>query len=255
MKTKGRVIMKILSIGNSFSQDAQRYLYGIAKHNGDDIKNINLYIGGCPLHTHFKNITNNASEYAFEYKGNIDTGIKVSILEALQSDMWDYITLQQASNRSFQIDSYTPYIERLAEYCRYHAPKAKILLHQTWGYETGSNIIAKFASSFDCYESMQTKICECYAEAAKLINADGIIPCGETMRRMLELGAEKIHRDGYHADYGFGRYAQALTWYGMLFGKDVANDTFSDFDVEVPENLAKIARQAASDVLKANKLI
>jgi len=29
--------MNILSIGNSFSQDAQRWLHDIAKSNGDDI--------------------------------------------------------------------------------------------------------------------------------------------------------------------------------------------------------------------------
>ena len=30
-------MIKILSIGNSFSQDAQRYLYDIAKVNGEEI--------------------------------------------------------------------------------------------------------------------------------------------------------------------------------------------------------------------------
>ena len=42
--------MKILSIGNSFSQDAQRYFKEVCKSSG--IKNaqfINLYIGGCSL--------------------------------------------------------------------------------------------------------------------------------------------------------------------------------------------------------------
>ncbi len=39
-------MLKILSIGNSFSQDAQRYLYDISKSNGEEIKNVNLYIGG-----------------------------------------------------------------------------------------------------------------------------------------------------------------------------------------------------------------
>ena len=39
--------MKILSIGNSFSQDAQRYLYRLAKKAGDTFKTVNLDIGGC----------------------------------------------------------------------------------------------------------------------------------------------------------------------------------------------------------------
>ena len=41
--------MNILSIGNSFSQDAQRYLHDIAKADGVVLSAFNLYIGGCPL--------------------------------------------------------------------------------------------------------------------------------------------------------------------------------------------------------------
>ena len=36
--------MKVLSIGNSFSQDATRYLHQIAKNSGDDFKTVNLYV-------------------------------------------------------------------------------------------------------------------------------------------------------------------------------------------------------------------
>lgn len=48
--------MKILSIGNSFSQDAQRYLHRLAKHEGVQLKTVNLYIGGCSLQRHYENI-------------------------------------------------------------------------------------------------------------------------------------------------------------------------------------------------------
>ena len=48
--------MKLLSIGNSFSQDAQRYLHRIAAAAGESLKCVNLYIGGCSLRTHYFNI-------------------------------------------------------------------------------------------------------------------------------------------------------------------------------------------------------
>lgn len=38
--------MKVLAIGNSFSNDAMRYLHGIAKADGVDMKTVNLFIGG-----------------------------------------------------------------------------------------------------------------------------------------------------------------------------------------------------------------
>ena len=48
--------MKILAIGNSFSEDACRYIHKIAAADGQNIKTVNLYIGGCPLKTHYYNI-------------------------------------------------------------------------------------------------------------------------------------------------------------------------------------------------------
>ena len=48
--------MKILAIGNSFSQDELRFLHGIAKSAGQEVMTANLYIGGCSLETHIKNI-------------------------------------------------------------------------------------------------------------------------------------------------------------------------------------------------------
>jgi hypothetical protein len=58
---------KILSIGNSFSQDAQRYLHKTAKNEGVDTKCVNLYIGGCSLKRHYINILENNAEYDFEF--------------------------------------------------------------------------------------------------------------------------------------------------------------------------------------------
>ena len=48
--------MNVLAIGNSFSQDATRYLSQIAQKGGDTLSVANLYIGGCSLETHFRNI-------------------------------------------------------------------------------------------------------------------------------------------------------------------------------------------------------
>ena len=61
--------MKVLAIGNSFSNDAMRYLHGIAKADGVDMKTVNLFIGGCPLSRHYANIHNDAADYDFEFNG------------------------------------------------------------------------------------------------------------------------------------------------------------------------------------------
>ena len=73
---------KVLSIGNSFSQDAQRYLHKIAQNEGVDMKCVNLYIGGCSLKRHYVNLLEDKVDYNFEFNGN-NTDIKVSIKQTL----------------------------------------------------------------------------------------------------------------------------------------------------------------------------
>ena len=54
--------MRVLAIGNSYSQDATRYLYGIARAGGVDVKVVNLYIGGCSLSRHYRNMLSELTE-------------------------------------------------------------------------------------------------------------------------------------------------------------------------------------------------
>ena len=61
--------MKILSIGNSFSEDAQRYLKLIAGANGRELTCVNLYIGGCSLKRHYINLIDNEKSYHYQFGG------------------------------------------------------------------------------------------------------------------------------------------------------------------------------------------
>ena len=130
--------MKILSIGNSFSEDAQRWLHAIAQLHGVDIQCANLYIGGCAQRTHYLNILDDMPNYELQVNGT-HTSIKVSIRQALRSEDWDVITFQQASHQSARFETYIPFIQELSAYVRKYCPKAKLVIHQTWAYEDGSD--------------------------------------------------------------------------------------------------------------------
>lgn len=239
--------INVLSIGNSFSQDAQRYLHELAASEGVPMETVNLFIGGCPLARHFRNMVGDRRAYTLQADGHNIEGFSVSIDEALTSRNWDVVTLQQGSPLSFQEDTYFPYIEELADYVRYMCPKAKLLIHQTWGYETGSERLAE--TGFTDYDEMFAQVKYCYEKAAKKIDADGIIPCGEALQYALHHGVEKVHRDTFHAGLGVGRFILALVWYGYITGNDVRNVTFDRFDVEVAEEEYRIALEAAASVL------
>lgn len=240
--------MKILSIGNSLSQDAQCYLHALAKHEGVNLRAVNLYIGGCPLRKHYLNMLDDNAYYDYEFNGE-KTGLKVSIRQALVSDDWDYVTLQQGSLVSDKIETYTPYLQALAEYVKKYCPNTKILIHQTWAYKKNSpHLLQKMG--YPTPEEMFAKVEECYNRAAELIGADGMIPSGAAMLRAYQLGGEDLYFDDCHASRGAGRYLLALCWFKYLTDKDITGNTFAAFDVPVTDTDREIVIQAVNEVLK-----
>ena len=129
--------MKILSIGNSFSDDAQRYLREIAIAEGVEIETLNLCIGGCSLQRHADNIKTGKRDYLFHYNGNVNCDDLITIDEGISMREWDIVTLQQVSTDSFKEDSFYPYVYEIAEYVKEKLPNAKTYIHQTWAYEHG----------------------------------------------------------------------------------------------------------------------
>ena len=66
LAAKKKNVIKVLSIGNSFSEDAvENYLYELAEASGKEIVIGNLLIGGCTLEKHLDNALHNASVYEY----------------------------------------------------------------------------------------------------------------------------------------------------------------------------------------------
>ncbi len=233
--------MNILSIGNSFSQDVQRYLHRIAKADGYEMNTFNLYIGGCELWKHYKNMLSEERVYELEMNGE-GTGFFVSLKEALLNRRWDVVTVQQASNESPYYENYQPYLQKLVDYIKECVPQAKIAFHQTWAYEENSTKL-NVGMGYQHHEDMFADIKESWQKAVEETGADIVIPSGETFEEMLKNGIEKIHRDTYHASYGLGRYTLGLLWYRVLTGNDISSNAFNDFDEEIPANEIAIAKQ------------
>ena len=238
--------MEVLTIGNSFSQDATRYLHAIARADGEKINVINLCIGGCSLERHYRNMLSGERAYALECNGH-NTDFRISLDEALLNRQWDVITLQQASHFSFNEDTYHPYVSALADYVCECSPKAKIYLHNTWAYERDSQRLLEVAK-YETPKKMLEDIVKAYSSAAKVINADGIIPSGQLFGKLSENGITNIHRDTFHASRGVGRYALGLLWYKVLTGKSVLANEFCDFDEPISDGDIKIIKNTVESL-------
>ena len=217
-------MIKILAIGNSFTQDATAYLHQIAASGGIDIKVGNLYIGGCSLERHHKNLRENLCDYAYEINGHY-IGEMFTLQAGLCEDKWDFITIQQASHFSGLPETYYPHIIELSAYVKKYAPDATQIIHQTWAYEHDSK-----HGAFPNYDCNQTKMFEmlksAYYNAAVRLNL-GMIPSGEIIQALRSTGLfNTMCRDGFHMHLLYGRYAVAAAWFEMLCGGDIYNTTF-----------------------------
>ncbi len=245
--------MKVLAIGNSFSQDATRYLHQIAQADDFDLKVVNLDIGGCSLERHHENMTYDKRDYSLELNGKA-TGLYVSIREALLSDSWDFVTLQQVSHLSFDYSTYQPYLTELSDHVRKYAPGATQLIHQTWAYAEGSERLASVG--YKSQRGMFKDLKRAYDKAAQSIGAR-LIPSGEAMQKLTECGIGMVHRDGFHAGLGLARYMLGAVWYECLTGRSIENNSFRELDEYASEEEIAIAKRCAHEAVMeySNKLI
>ena len=216
--------MKVLCIGNSFSQDAASYLSRAAKEQGIEIYIENLYIGGCSLERHYNNMMSGEKAYELEVCGE-STYMNISLSEALEKEKWDVVTVQQASHFSAFYSTYQPFASELVSFIRRKQPDAKIFIHQTWAYEENSQRLSDIG--FTKRKEMFAKIKESYSLAVIDCAVDGLIPSGQVFENLAAKGI-KCHRDTFHASLGAGRYAIALTWIKALTGADININSFKD---------------------------
>jgi hypothetical protein len=243
--------MNVLTIGNSFSDDATRYLSQIARSQGVHFDVVNICIGGCSLERHYRNMIGNIKDYWLWYNGGF-TGFYTTLEEALVSREWDVITLQQVSHLSFKKETYYPYITALVEFIKECQAKAKLYLQETWPYEKDSDRLNNMAG-YATPEDMLADIKKAYNEVAEAEGFDGIIPSGDMMQALLENGIAKVHRDTFHASLGVGRYALGLLWFRALTGKSVMENSFSDFDVPATAEEIEIAKRTVESFEPINK--
>lgn len=241
-------IIRILAIGNSFSQDAvEQYLWNLFNAAGQEVIIGNLYIGGCTLETHYKNSQSDAASY---YYRKVVDGVKTetantSLSTGLADEKWDYISFQQASGKSGLADSYEPFLGDLITYVREKVgDKAKFLFHQTWAYASTSD-----HAEFPNYDSNQITMYNAIMNAVQTAMAAhpelvAVVPCGTAVQngRTSWLG-DTFNRDGYHLEVTYGRFTAACTWYETISGKSVLDNLWHHENID--DYTAETARAAA----------
>lgn len=160
--------MKILTIGNSFANNATMYLDQLTAPCPDiELLLGKVNLGGCSLEKHW-NIVEQCDQlkdvkpYNFQATGKEPR--PATLKEALVSEQWDYVTLQQASMLSWKPETFYPHIDHLHKLITHLAPQAQPIIHQTWAYRTDATIFDEFEIN---QKKMYIDLCQAYEDAAK----------------------------------------------------------------------------------------
>lgn len=245
--------VRILAIGNSFSQDAvEQYLHELAEAEGISTIIGNMFIGGCSLERHVKNARDNAPAYAYRKIGTDgkkrEKG-KMSLEAVLADEDWDYVSLQQASPFSGMYETYEASLPELIEYVKARLPKkTKLMLHQTWAYASTSKHSG--FKNYNCNQlTMYQAIADAVKKAAKANKIKIVIPSGTAIQnaRTSFIG-DHLNRDGYHLDVKIGRYTAACTWFERIFKHNVVGNPYAPEGLD--EARKTVAQKAAHAAVK-----
>ena len=268
--------LRILAVGNSFSDDGTEYVPGLLEAAG--IHNViiaRLYIGGCSLERHCREYEEETKDYVY-YKSTNNKWVTVSknatILDGLKDEPWDIITVQEVSNNSGTYDTYKMWAPKLLSIIRKEAtnPKAAIVWHMTWAYASNSDHGAfKFYNKDQ--KTMYDAIVSCVDRARTDFNVPVVIPSGIAVQiaRGTRLNNEnrvpadskvyQLTRDGFHLSRQHGRYIAACVWFESLIkptlGKSVKGNPYllEDTEYSITKKDAKLCQKCAVEAVKSYK--
>jgi len=280
-------MIKVLTIGNSFADNATHYLEKIAAADGEvELVIGKANLGGCSLEKHWNlvkqcDLLPDVKPYRFYRTG--EEPCNLSLREALSRENWDFVTLQQVSDLSWREETYYPYIEKLHELVKALAPHAQVVIHQTWAYRCDADELKKYGIS---QAEMFQLLKKAYENAAKKLGCR-IVPCGEAFQKARAIfnytpdrsfdftnpqplklpdqsrslivgyywqtgntasGNAELHLDGRHGN-AKGCYLAGAVWFEMFTGKSILDNPFCPEGV-TREELAILKNAAHQSVME-----
>ena len=260
---KSAKTVRLLTVGNSFSQNATRQLGSLVTNAGHVLIHQPIVVGGASLELHWGRAA------AFEKDATSTNGLysnKLSLKQMLSAQPWDFVTIQQASIKSHDATTYRPFAKQLHDYITQHAPKAEVLMHQTWAYRVDDprfKVAAPKAGEPKTQAEMYQQLTRAYTTIAAELGIRRL-PVGDAFyladtdpkwgyqsdakydftnkdqtalpdqTHSLHVGWRKakgkdgqdtLGMDGHHANMA-GEYLGACVWFEILFGESVVGNPF-----------------------------
>ncbi|MCQ2448821.1 MAG: DUF4886 domain-containing protein [Clostridia bacterium] len=224
-------VLSVLTIGNSFSENTSIYASDIANANGKALTFGYLKYPSCTLAQHLEAATNDMAVFKFQvvspngerktygteapsWKSNAGS---YTVAQALDFMDWDVVVFQQGSYDARSASSFDA-LPGLVDYVSKHAPNAKLMFHEVWGWGSWNHEI---------FETIKTNT----ENAARECGLE-IIPTGiafEYVREAVNDYHYPNENDGYyqHAN-SYGQYIAGVCYVNALFGIECDASAFAN---------------------------
>lgn len=207
--------VRILAIGNSFTDDPMIYIDDIVDESRINKQKICVYSvtrGGTSLQ-YWATVCQSEEILGLNYcAGKIRMDITKGTLKELLSQNWDIVTVQQLSALSRDPNSLDPWLPYLIEQIRTNCTNknVKIAFQQIWSYWSREFGLEKTIADWKDINKVVRKL--------KEYDIDLIIPSGtaiQNARNTILNTSQGLTRDGMHLD-NTGRYVASCTWFEAL---------------------------------------
>ncbi len=284
--------VRVLTIGNSFADNALTYLPKLAEAAGNKLVYAKANLGGCTMKRHWDHVEKYEADHSDKAGSPYGSG-RSSLAQQLTKDTWDVVTIQQVSYHSHDLGSYRPYARNLHDYIREHAPQARALLHQIWAYRVDDPWFKpeNEGRAPHTQQVMYEQVRANYHTIAKELGID-ILPSGDAMYladrdpewgfkpdttfdfgnaakpdlpdqthslhtgyswRKQKDGSFRLGMDGHHASQA-GKYLIGCVWFEVLFGQSVIENPYvpKGIDADYARFLQETAHRSVTELRAGN---
>ena len=216
--------IKILGLGNSYSNDTFWMLKDIAESAGYKVTVGISHLSGGTLSQVYDAINGNGTVTTYNKftASGLNARTDFNAKDIITDEEWDYIFIQQASTSAMDYATYQPALGNLVSYLKANATNSSVKLgmnmpwvrpisHSTIG--TAEKQLQVNAAIVDaCQQAM-------FNESLDIFIPTGIAIMNGRSNEYLAQVSDELTKDGSHLDEGIGRYLAALTAFNAIFGE------------------------------------
>lgn len=216
--------IKILSVGNSYSNDTFWMLKDIAESVGYKVTVGISHLSGGTLEQVYDAINGNGTVTTYNKftASGLNARTNFNAKDIITDEDWDYIFMQQASTSAMDYATYQPALGNLVSYLKSNATNSSVKLgiNMPWVRPISHSTIGTAEKQLQ----VNAAIVDACQQAMFNENLDIFIPTGIAIMNgrsndYLAQVSDELTRDGSHLDEGIGRYLAALTAFNAIFGE------------------------------------